>query len=88
VKGRRRWPGKDKGKVVPFSGTPGAEQEGVTPPQVLACALVGIWAAIARVAARLGTEHEREGDVRAVTSLVAACNDLAVGTRQTVERKC
>ena len=83
---RRRWPGKDKGKVVLFSGTPGAEGC-VTPSQVLAYALVSICAAITRVVARVGMDTEKEGDVGAVTSLVAAHNDLIAGTRQTQEGK-
>jgi hypothetical protein len=81
VRERRRWPGKDRGKVVPF---PGAE-ECVTLPIALTYAATSICAAITRVAARLGMDTEKEGDVGAVTSLVAAHNDLVAGTRQTVE---
>ena len=90
MRGRRRWPGKDGGKVVSFptaGAGAGAEQEYVTPSQVFAYAVVSICAAISRVVARVGMETEREGDVGAVTSLVAAHNDLIARTRQTFEGK-
>ena len=74
----------DKGKVVPFPGC----EDIVTTPQAFAYAAVAVCAAITRVAARFGTEKEKEGDASVVADLAAAYDDLVAGTRQAQERKC